>query len=135
MLMLVQIRLGVLRAHRAAPCYKPDLLGSTEVPASHASQARALPARHDFSERKFPSDPPNSVVTDRLPCQVIPTIYRLIAMRSYTFSLTATGPGSMNGPTAKALFYTFHIAPEWIAGAMLLAVNVKDMFGVATIAH
>lgn len=56
-------------------------------------------------------------------------------MRSYTLSLTAMGPGSMNGPTAKALFYTFHIAPEWISGVMLLAVNVKNMFGVTTTGH
>ena len=62
-----------------------------------------------------------------------PTIYRLIAMRSHTYSLTAMGPGSLNGPTAKALFYALHIAPEWIAAAMLLGVNVKDMYGLTTL--
>ncbi|KAH9916202.1 uncharacterized protein B0H18DRAFT_1124341 [Fomitopsis serialis] len=41
------------------------------------------------------------------------------------------GPGSLNGPTAKALFYAFHIAPEWLSGAMLLGVNVKDTFGLS----
>lgn len=56
-------------------------------------------------------------------------------MRSYTHLLTDMGPGSLNGPTAKALFYTFHIAPEWISSVMLLAVNVKDMFGVTTTGH
>ena len=53
-------------------------------------------------------------------------------MSNYTTSLTSMAPGSLNGYTAKALFYVFHIAPEWLSGIMLIAVNVKEMFGVGT---
>ncbi|KZT64833.1 hypothetical protein DAEQUDRAFT_769333 [Daedalea quercina L-15889] len=61
---------------------------------------------------------------------MVTPIYRLAAMDNYTTSLTNMGPGSLNGPTAKVLFYALHVAPEWISGTMLLAVNVKDMYGV-----
>jgi len=61
---------------------------------------------------------------------MITTVYRLVAMASSTTSLVSMGPGSLNGPTAKALFYAFHVAPEWLSSTMLLVVNVKDMFGV-----
>ncbi|KAH9916209.1 uncharacterized protein B0H18DRAFT_958911 [Fomitopsis serialis] len=61
---------------------------------------------------------------------MVTTVYRLAAMMSFTTSLTSMGPGSLNGPTAKALFYTFHVAPEWVSSTMLLVVNVRDMYGV-----
>ncbi|KAH9834394.1 uncharacterized protein C8Q71DRAFT_859397 [Rhodofomes roseus] len=61
---------------------------------------------------------------------MLTTIYRLAAMDNHTTSLTAMGPGSLNGPTAKALFYIFHVAPEWLSVAMLLAVNVREVYHV-----
>ena len=63
---------------------------------------------------------------------MIPSVYRLAAMSNSTTTLLSMAPGSLNGPTAKALFYSLHIAPEWLSGAMLLAVNVKEVFGVPT---
>ncbi|KAH9913855.1 uncharacterized protein B0H18DRAFT_1147056 [Fomitopsis serialis] len=63
---------------------------------------------------------------------MIPSVYRLAAMSNSTTSLLSMAPGSLNGPMAKALFYSLHIAPEWLSGAMLLAVNVKEVFGVPT---
>ncbi|KAH9834393.1 uncharacterized protein C8Q71DRAFT_711396 [Rhodofomes roseus] len=62
---------------------------------------------------------------------MIPTIYRLAVMNNWTISLTSTLPGSLNGPAAKALFYTFHIAPEWVVSTMLVAVNIKEMYNLA----
>ncbi|KAH9935360.1 uncharacterized protein B0H18DRAFT_975521, partial [Fomitopsis serialis] len=60
--------------------------------------------------------------------QSIPALYRLAAMANYTDSLLSTAPGSLNGGTAK-VFYTLHIAPEFIAGTLLLSVNVKKVYG------
>ncbi|KAJ3525554.1 hypothetical protein NM688_g8386 [Phlebia brevispora] len=59
----------------------------------------------------------------------IVSIYRLIAMHNKTPSLTSTGPGSLNSSAAKTTFYIFHATPEWLAAAILLAVNVREMFG------
>ncbi|KAH9935359.1 uncharacterized protein B0H18DRAFT_869142 [Fomitopsis serialis] len=59
----------------------------------------------------------------------IPAFYRLAAMSNYTDSLLSMAPGSLNGPAAKAVFYTLHIAPEFIAGTLLLSVNVKKVYG------
>ncbi|KZT71040.1 hypothetical protein DAEQUDRAFT_157714 [Daedalea quercina L-15889] len=59
----------------------------------------------------------------------VPALYRLAAMASYTDSLLSMAPGSLNTSDAKAVFYVLHILPEWIAGTMLLAVNVKQMYG------
>ncbi|KAH9840256.1 uncharacterized protein C8Q71DRAFT_483287 [Rhodofomes roseus] len=64
---------------------------------------------------------------------MITTVYRLAAMGNHTTSLTSTAPGSLNSPTAKALFYALHIAPEWLTrSAMLLVVNVKELYGIST---
>jgi len=63
---------------------------------------------------------------------MIPSVYRLAAISDSTTSLLSMAPGSHNAPTAKALFYTLHIAAQWLSGAMLLAVNVKEVFGVPT---
>ncbi|KZT71039.1 hypothetical protein DAEQUDRAFT_756077 [Daedalea quercina L-15889] len=59
----------------------------------------------------------------------VPALYRLAAMSNYTDSLLSMAPGSLNGPDAKAVFYVLHILPEWIAGTLLLTVNVKQMYG------
>lgn len=50
-------------------------------------------------------------------------------MRLKTTSLTSTGPGSLNDPASKATFYIFHAGPELLAAAVLLGVNVREMFG------
>ncbi|EED85402.1 predicted protein [Postia placenta Mad-698-R] len=55
-------------------------------------------------------------------------IYRLSVMPFQTTNLLSMGSHSLNTPLEKAAFYAFHIAPEWIAGAILLCVNVKEMF-------
>jgi hypothetical protein len=53
--------------------------------------------------------------------------YRLSVMWIRTTSLTATS--SLDTPSAKALFYVFHILPEWLAVAILLGDNVRETFG------
>ncbi|KAH9935355.1 uncharacterized protein B0H18DRAFT_411374 [Fomitopsis serialis] len=62
----------------------------------------------------------------------IPALYRLAAMANYTDSLLSMAPGSLNSPAAKTVFYTLHVAPEFVVGTLLLSVNVKKMFGFAT---
>ncbi|KAJ3529945.1 hypothetical protein NM688_g7782 [Phlebia brevispora] len=59
----------------------------------------------------------------------IVSIYRLVVMHNKTPSLTSTAPGSLNTATSKATFYVFHALPEWLAAAILLAVNVRERFG------
>ena len=46
-----------------------------------------------------------------------------------TDDLLSEGPGSLNSHQSKAVFYVFHIAPEWLAIALFLSVNVRRLFG------
>ncbi|TFK82054.1 hypothetical protein K466DRAFT_501015, partial [Polyporus arcularius HHB13444] len=55
-------------------------------------------------------------------------IYRLVVMRFSTTSLLAEGPGSLNSPGSKATFYVFHSAPEYLAVAILICLNVRRVF-------
>ncbi|TFK78437.1 hypothetical protein K466DRAFT_606985, partial [Polyporus arcularius HHB13444] len=55
-------------------------------------------------------------------------IYRLVVMRFSTTSLLAEGPGSLNSPGSKAAFYVFHSAPEYLAVAILICLNVRRVF-------
>ena len=50
-------------------------------------------------------------------------------MDTVTNDLLSTGPGSLNSHQSKATFYIFHVAPEWMAVAILLGVNVRRRFG------
>ncbi len=49
-------------------------------------------------------------------------------MRFSTTSLLSTAPGSLNSPQAKAAFYVFHAAPEYLAAAFLLTMDVRRVF-------
>lgn len=49
-------------------------------------------------------------------------------MQNTVDSVLSRGPGSLSSPTAKALFYVFHMAPEWIATAILLGCNTRKIF-------
>ncbi|RPD63939.1 hypothetical protein L227DRAFT_521180 [Lentinus tigrinus ALCF2SS1-6] len=55
-------------------------------------------------------------------------IYRLVVMGYQTENLLASAPGSLNDSQSKAAFYVFHVAPEWLAIAILLGVNVRERF-------
>ena len=39
------------------------------------------------------------------------------------------GPNPLDSSTSKALFYMFHVLPEWIAVSVLFSVNVRKTFG------
>ena len=41
------------------------------------------------------------------------------------------GPNSLDSLSAKALFYIFHVLPEWLAILVLFSVNVRKTFGTA----
>jgi hypothetical protein len=56
-------------------------------------------------------------------------IYRLSVMRYKIDSLR--GPNPLDSPTAKAMFYIFHILPEWLAVLILFSLNVRKTFGTA----
>jgi hypothetical protein len=49
-------------------------------------------------------------------------------MHNRTTSLVSTAPGSQNTAVSKATFYTLHLLPEWIASAMLVGVNIREVF-------
>jgi hypothetical protein len=57
--------------------------------------------------------------------------YRLSVMWLKTTSLTAPSP--LNTPGSKALFYCFHLLPEWLASVILLGGNVRKTFGTGSI--
>ena len=38
-------------------------------------------------------------------------------------------PNPLNSSTAKALFYIFHVLPEWLSICILLSGNVRKTFG------
>jgi hypothetical protein len=39
------------------------------------------------------------------------------------------GPDPLNSSSAKALFYIFHVLPEWLAICILFSENVRKTFG------
>ncbi len=59
--------------------------------------------------------------------QTVVGVYRLIVMGSETENLLAS-TGGLNSNQSKAAFYVFHIAPEWLAIAIVLGVNVREHF-------
>jgi len=54
-------------------------------------------------------------------------IYRLSVMWLKVTSLSAQSP--LNTPGSKALFYIFHVLPEWLASVILLGYNIRKTFG------
>ncbi|KAI0369013.1 hypothetical protein BV20DRAFT_1113892 [Pilatotrama ljubarskyi] len=54
--------------------------------------------------------------------------YRLVVMAHWTTSLTSMAPGAQNARKDKIFFYLFHVAPEWLAVALLMTVNAREMF-------
>ena len=43
------------------------------------------------------------------------------------------GPNPLDTSSAKALFYIFHMLPEWLAILILFSVNVRKTFGTALV--
>ena len=54
-------------------------------------------------------------------------IYRLSVMWLKVTSLS--DPSPLNTPSSKALFYIFHVLPEWLASAILFGYNIRKTFG------
>ncbi|TFK74054.1 hypothetical protein BDN72DRAFT_834062 [Pluteus cervinus] len=59
---------------------------------------------------------------------LIVAVYRLVVLRNTEDSLTSTGPGSFNSHADKALFYIFHLLPEWLVCATLFATDTRSIF-------
>ena len=59
--------------------------------------------------------------------QIIIGVYRLSVMWLETTSLTDASP--LNTPRSKALFYIFHVLPEWLASVILFGYNIRKTFG------
>jgi len=53
--------------------------------------------------------------------------YRLSVMWIRTTSLS--DPSPLNTPGSKALFYIFHVLPEWLASFILFRYNIRKTFG------
>ncbi|KAJ8518599.1 hypothetical protein ONZ45_g4350 [Pleurotus djamor] len=60
---------------------------------------------------------------------IIVSVYRLSVLSKTTDSLTSLGPGSLNSGGAKAVFYIFHILPEWSAILLLFGYNTRELCG------
>jgi hypothetical protein len=58
-------------------------------------------------------------------------VYRLSVTRLKTTSLSAPSP--LNTPRSKALFYIFHVLPEWLASLILLGFNIRKTFGTGLV--
>jgi len=56
-------------------------------------------------------------------------IYRLSVMHNRTDSITSMVPSALNSGSAKALFYVFHILPEWLCIVILFAFNMREVCG------
>jgi len=54
-------------------------------------------------------------------------IYRLSVMWLNITSLNTPSP--LNTPRSKALFYIFHVLPEWLASVILFGYNIRKTFG------
>ncbi|KIJ67695.1 hypothetical protein HYDPIDRAFT_107161 [Hydnomerulius pinastri MD-312] len=63
-----------------------------------------------------------------LACTASSAIFRLAFMYHHTTSLISKAPGSGNTPVEKATFYIFHMLSDWMAIALLLVPNVREMF-------
>ena len=57
--------------------------------------------------------------------------YRLSVMWLKTTSLTAPSP--LNSSSSKALFYIFHVLPEWLASLILFGENIRKTFGTGLV--
>ena len=66
--------------------------------------------------------------SDMCLCQIVIGIYRLSVLHNSMDSLQSMGPGSLNSSGDKALFYIFHILPEWLGVALLFISNTRQMF-------
>jgi len=54
---------------------------------------------------------------------------RLSVMHNRTDSITSMVPSALNSGSAKALFYVFHILPEWLCIVILFAFNMREVCG------
>ncbi|PPQ99763.1 hypothetical protein CVT24_009666 [Panaeolus cyanescens] len=58
---------------------------------------------------------------------IVISIYRLGVMGETVTSLD--GPSNLNTTSAKALFYVFHVLPEYLFSLLTFAVNIRKIFG------
>ncbi|KAL0945507.1 hypothetical protein HGRIS_000991 [Hohenbuehelia grisea] len=75
------------------------------------------------------SQPATKIIQIISLCMCIVSVYRLSVMFNRTDSLTSTAPGALNSPSAKALFYIFHIFPEWLSIALMFGCNIREICG------
>ena len=61
--------------------------------------------------------------------QSIVGIYRITVISHSTTSLFSTAPGAQNSSGEKAAFYVLHVAPEFVATAILVSLNAHRVFG------
>ena len=59
------------------------------------------------------------------------SVYRLSVMWLKVTSLSAPSP--LNTPSSKALFYVFHVLPEWLASLILFGDNIRKTFGTGLV--
>lgn len=59
-------------------------------------------------------------------------VYRLVVMRCTTDALESAAPCSLNSTAAKAAFYVFHMAPEYLTAVAIWGVNIRATFQTGT---
>lgn len=84
-------------------------------------------ARSSYVPDSTPSRP-RSYLTHP-PAQNTISVYRFAVLGDNTSALLSTAPESLNSPRDKALFYVFQAAPELVAAAVLVCVDIRRVFG------
>ena len=82
-----------------------------------------------ISDLVLTSPPLSPFPPSPFPLQAVVSIYRITVFSHLTTSFTSTAPGSQNAPRDKAAFYILHAAPEFLAIALLVSQNVRQVFG------
>ncbi|KAL0956711.1 hypothetical protein HGRIS_002833 [Hohenbuehelia grisea] len=79
------------------------------------------------------SQPGSRLILSVAFCVAVVAIYRLSVMFNRTDAIDSTAPEALNSPQSKAMFYVFHILPEWIAVALLYGCNTREICGTGVL--
>ena len=77
---------------------------------------------------RVPLRAPTRLLKHGLAGQSVVGIYRIAVLGQNTTLLEPATPGPQNSGLSKAGFYVFHAAPEFLAAAILMALNVRRVF-------
>lgn len=73
--------------------------------------------------------PANVLPNNHILLQLILPTYELSVIHNRTTSLTSTAPGSQNTHGEKTAFYVLRAAPGALICAIIMSLDVRNMFG------